>query len=524
MNSYGAGEFDGYDGLGGLNLLQEAVAAQGVERNTPQASPAAPEVDTEEIVEVTCATVEATAAGEEVEEVVMEAQPQTELPTIASCDPLKLQAARDISKGKPISPANLTGWAPAKTKPRKQELMRAVLERDCAQRCKYWSVEKCVLFLLNTTAMVTGAESVGAPDPAAAPAVQPAPAPTQKEAAQDGAEDTSSRWSKTKAVRLLHSIVKHKVKFVARDKKLTRAELDAGAQHSCWEAICETFNGSETFDIITSKEGWDKYTSLGVISTSSSYVLEREKAMKEFGTMRTQLTKCLVNYRQSGMGNDVDDDKRREDSTKVYSDTFFTFTNGNLVLDYMYELFLKYDILESATCEMPKDAQFGVNSKRPASDSRPRQVRHRRKGVQEEQGQQLKRILAALPPVQISKTRAEKVSAKAHAMRQQLKLEEALSKMADKYSLECLRLQRELSQTNSENQVAMRSLLSEQLTAAKLNLQRVQQKQLQAREMDNMEDDSDNSVSPVASEQQLQDDDEEEEEGHGEDEEEEEDL
>ena len=38
MNSYGAGEFDDYGGLGGMNLLQEAVAAQGVERNRPQAS------------------------------------------------------------------------------------------------------------------------------------------------------------------------------------------------------------------------------------------------------------------------------------------------------------------------------------------------------------------------------------------------------------------------------------------------------------------------------------------------------
>ena len=47
----------------------------------------------------------------------------------------------------------------------------------------------------------------------------------------------------------------------------------------------------------------------------------------------------------------------------MYSDRFFTFTCGNLVLDYINELFLKHDnrhpndILESATCEMPKDTQ-----------------------------------------------------------------------------------------------------------------------------------------------------------------------
>ena len=74
------------------------------------------------------------ATVEAVLEVVGGAQPQSELPPITSCDPLKLQAARDIIPGKTISPVNLTGWAPAKTKPRKNELMRAILGCKTARR------------------------------------------------------------------------------------------------------------------------------------------------------------------------------------------------------------------------------------------------------------------------------------------------------------------------------------------------------------------------------------------------------
>ena len=245
----------------------------------------------------------AQAPVEAVEEVMGGAQPQSELPPIASCDPLKLQAARDIIPGKTISPVNLTGWAPAKTKPRKQELMRAILERDSSQRCKHWSVEKCVHFLLETPPAVIAAAIGAAPDPAAAaPAAAPAAAQQPTQNREEGPTDTSSRWSKFKDVRLLHAIAENRAQFVARDRKLTRAELDAGARHACWEDVCKTFNSQQEFAILASQEAADKFASFGSRCLPTSYVLERDKAMKEFGSLRTQLTKCLVNFRRSGMG------------------------------------------------------------------------------------------------------------------------------------------------------------------------------------------------------------------------------
>ena len=255
MDSWREDEFGNQGGLGGLGVLQAAVDAQEGENHPPQVPPGVPEALADKPEEGPVAPEVAQAPVEAVEEVMGGAQPQSELPPIASCDPLKLQAAQDIIPGKTISPVNLTGWAPAKTKPRKQELMRAILERDSSQRCKHWPVEKCVLFLLETPPAVIAAAIGAAPDPAAAaPAAAPAAAQQSTQNREEGPTDTSSRWSKFKDVRLLHAIAENRAQFVARDRKLTRAELDAGARHACWESVCKTFNSQQEFAILASQE------------------------------------------------------------------------------------------------------------------------------------------------------------------------------------------------------------------------------------------------------------------------------
>ena len=109
MDSWREDEFGNQGGLGGLGVLQAAVDAQDAENQPPQAPPGLPEALADEPEEALGAPEGPQVTVEAVEEVMGGAQPQSELPPIASCDPLKLQAARDIIPGKTISPVNLTG-------------------------------------------------------------------------------------------------------------------------------------------------------------------------------------------------------------------------------------------------------------------------------------------------------------------------------------------------------------------------------------------------------------------------------
>ena len=74
-------------------------------------------------------------------------------PALDSLDPLKLAAARGITKSNPGQAKDnlkLNGWKPAKEKPSKKELHYVVLERDSTLRPAHWAVEKMVKKLLES--------------------------------------------------------------------------------------------------------------------------------------------------------------------------------------------------------------------------------------------------------------------------------------------------------------------------------------------------------------------------------------
>ena len=64
-------------------------------------------------------------------------------------------------------------------------------------------------------------------------------------------------------------------------------------------------------------------------------------------------------------------------SNSVFSSNFKDFTIGNVPLLYMYELFLKHDLLESAGGDMPPGSEHSSTSARQVQYPQPRKVRKR---------------------------------------------------------------------------------------------------------------------------------------------------
>ena len=78
-----------------------------------------------------------------------------EQPALSSLNPLRLAAARGITKSCPGQAKNnvkLNGWKPVNEKPSKKELQYVVLERDSTLKPTHWSLEKLVQRLLETEA------------------------------------------------------------------------------------------------------------------------------------------------------------------------------------------------------------------------------------------------------------------------------------------------------------------------------------------------------------------------------------
>ena len=99
--------------------------------------------------------------------------------------------------------------------------------------------------------------------------------------------------------------------------------------------------------------------------------------------MRASLTKALVNFQKSGQGDDHAEDNEgdeREDGQEapVCGSNFRDFCNGDELLEYFEFMLRKADLVDAATCNMPKEAQFDSSSKRRTADQpKPRTKKHK---------------------------------------------------------------------------------------------------------------------------------------------------
>jgi len=170
-----------------------------------------------------------------------------------------MTAARAISGTNKPENNKLIGWKPLDTKPRKQELWQALLERDPNLKPKEWTIAKMVQKLIDLPAGTTGPEvaEVASPEAALTPS-DPPPVPVAAQKPKETEEQSAKcRWSRNKFVRVIHIICSedHKQPFIQRDRKLDRQEMDAKGKDSFWETAAQTFNSDIRFDISNKEDG-----------------------------------------------------------------------------------------------------------------------------------------------------------------------------------------------------------------------------------------------------------------------------
>ena len=153
----------------------------------------------------------------------------------------------------------------------------------------------------------------------------------------------------------------------------------------------------------------EEYSKLSVGPTT--YVVDADKCQEEFKKMRTKLAKAMSHFRQSGMG-DCPDEEKVAQSNKVFSSDFADFVDGNMVLYYMYHLFiiLGDNLLESAQTSMPEQTGHNPDDDRKTRGAAESARSHARvssgKGRREKEMSLLSRSLRA--PLKVSKTADEK--------------------------------------------------------------------------------------------------------------------
>ena len=319
---FGAEEFNETARPTGLETLMQA-AAQAPDPNRATGEPA----QAVHTVTVVNEQTPAKSTG------VGEASPDEEWPEANRLDHKRLDQARKIDSDHPPSNFKLNGFKPGNEKPRTQELWQAIMERDRKQRPKNWSFEKMVKFLVDTKNPKPATQQLlpnGEVDSAAqrntdkegAPAPEDPPPPPP--AAEDGADSAKNvRWSRKRdGARLIFVCADDSLmqKFLSRDRKLNRQEMDAKGKDSFWHEAALLFNSDKVFQIPASAFGAQKYSTIS--GGPTPYVADAAKLKKEFGDLRADLTKILVNFRKSGQGDSAAQETRDQGEDEVHSSDF----------------------------------------------------------------------------------------------------------------------------------------------------------------------------------------------------------
>lgn len=129
------------------------------------------------------------------------------------------------------------------------------------------------------------------------------------------------------------------------------------------------------------------------------------KLEDEFNKLRAQMEQVLARFRQSGMGECVDEEKKMQQCYTVYASNFVNFCDTQPVLLYAYEVLVKSDgLLKSFSCAMPPTASHSSDIDRSVlededeneGDDRQGASRNNKKGRNSERVAYNERFLAAL--------------------------------------------------------------------------------------------------------------------------------
>ena len=154
--------------------------------------------------------------------------------------------------------------------------------------------------------------------------------------------------------------------------------------------------------------------------------------------MRASLTKAMVNFQKSGQGDDhaAEEGEGGEGGepaeAPVCGSNFRDFCNGDELLEYFEFMLRKADLVDAATCNMPKEAQFDSSSKRRTADQpKPRTKKHK-------SGKDMDAFMSAirtLPSLKVHKSKVQQAAEKAHSIRMLVKTHAGLEKMVSKQEL-----------------------------------------------------------------------------------------
>jgi hypothetical protein len=391
-----------------------------------------------------------------------EGEDEREWPEPGKLDSAKLASARLLRHG--YVPEGwtlndkLTGFQPNATKPRSLELWQVIMERDKSRKMapKNWKLDRAVKWL-------TAKGNEGEPDSGEPPPGDGA-SPEHISSGDDSGgreKDKKQRWTQVKMVRLFHVCTSEELKplFIARDRKLTRHELDANARDDFWQKAALMFNSPDAkFHLLSPRQGESHdanfYDHLLPGLKHTSYVADPEKLKKEFGTTRTLFTKVYNDFKRSGEGANpsaekVAEDQENEANDMVYrphGSSFWCFCQGNVVMDYMYTMFLKYDLLENVTTNMPTGT--GFNSAGAADHMSTRGgapgASKKTKGRSFDPQSLMSNLV--LPPLKVFKTSGQRAAELAMAQRQVVKLELDLNKVLTLQEARLQQVQRQCDQ------------------------------------------------------------------------------
>jgi hypothetical protein len=427
---FGGTEFDGSEAAGGFERLAEAAAQV-------QGTTGAIGMSPDTIVQSPLQANAETDWPEQFSQILLATQ-FADGPDITELEQGRLDAARNISADNMPNNAKLNGWKPLNTKPRKPELWQAILERSSTARPKAWPIDAMVKWLQdnNPTQPLPMHLSPAPTSPAITTPVTAVALVAVDTSAADSAH--KQRWSRVKFVRAIHIICDDDLKeeFRNRDRKLDRQEMDAKGKDSFWEKAAIVFNSGANFDICKSNKNADRFKNLSAAPTG--FVVEASKLKYEFGVLRAALTKTLINFRKSGMGNDHEGDPEA-DPDQVYSADFRDFCQGDELLEYLYFMLSKHDLLDAATCDMPEESKFSSSSKRRVdancAQPKPKRSRGQKNKKNGLHAKEIKKMLTSLPPLKLHKSKATAAAEAVQSFRQLLKGYHGLGKTLVK--MEC---------------------------------------------------------------------------------------
>ena len=189
------------------------------------------------------------------------------------------------------------------------------------------------------------------------------------------------RWNATCASRLAYICVANREEFLGRDKPHTRGEKDSKSvktASSFYRGAADWWNDDDTYfpiDVHLNDEGVGPHLEqLRALDPNCEVrKISPEKVEQKVNETRSLLDAALANYGQSGQGDErgefatgVDEEAAGDDTgtamehgehveqvgTKIMSNNFYDFCNGNMPLLLWYVLFLKYGMLASLQSEI----------------------------------------------------------------------------------------------------------------------------------------------------------------------------